>query len=117
MAMWLGRYYSGQHECHASTGAWSELSFQMITLSFVAGLSQVRPERLIETSRFGWYKQRQVDVLTKSSLRLPINCTVVYIHKDFGNHERDMESYGMTENRSEENRMEEKEIMKRNETR
>jgi hypothetical protein len=54
----------------------------MITPSFVAGLSQVRPERLIEKSFLGQYKQRQVDVLTKSSLRLPTTHTVVYICRD-----------------------------------
>ena len=37
-------------DCHMSTGTWSELSL-MITPSFVAGLSQVRPDRLIERSR------------------------------------------------------------------
>ena len=52
--------------------------------SFVAGLSQVRPEKTCresESSR-GFSKQRQVDLLTKSSLRLPLDRTVVYIQRD-----------------------------------
>ena len=78
----------------------------MITPSFVAGLSQVRPERLVEKSKFERCKQRQVDILTKSSLRLPINCTVVYIQQDFEDHEREMETHGKTKNRNKENRRE-----------
>ena len=72
------------HKCHASTGAWSELSLTMTIPSFVAGLLQVRPERLIEKVEVqeGFFKQRQVDLLTKSSLRLLLDRTVVYIQRD-----------------------------------
>ena len=78
----------------------------MTTPSFIAGLSQVRPERLIEESEFEWCKQRQVDILTKSSLRLPINRTVVYIQQDSEDHEREIEKHGRAKNRNEENRRE-----------
>ena len=51
-----------------------ELLLWLTTPSFVAGLSQVRPERLIEEKQEGelkdCFKQRQVNLLTKSSLRL-----------------------------------------------
>ena len=53
------------------------------TPSFVAGLSQVRPERLIRVSEaLECFKQRRVDLLTKSSLRLLLDRTVVYIQQD-----------------------------------
>jgi hypothetical protein len=78
----------------------------MTTPSFVAGLSQVRPERLIEENEFRQCKQRRVDILTKSSLRLPINRTGVYIQQDFKDHEREIEIRGKTGNRSKENRRE-----------
>ena len=78
----------------------------MITPSFVASLSKVRPDRLIETSLgFERFKQRQVDVLTKSSLELPINCTVVYIHKGSRDHKQNIEADRIMRNRSEANRM------------
>ena len=36
--------------CHTSTGTWSELPW-MITPSFLASLSQVRPEKLVEKAK------------------------------------------------------------------
>ena len=60
---------------------------------------QVRPERLIEKRGSSGVKQRQVNVLTKSSLGLPINRTVVYIHRDLRDHVRNVESYRMMKNR------------------
>ena len=73
--------------CHASTGTWSELPLLMTTPSFVVGLSQVRPERLVEKERERrspkcFFKQRQVNLLTKSSLRLLLDRTAVYIQRD-----------------------------------
>ena len=62
---------------------------------------------------FGQCKQRQVDVLTKSSLRLLRDRTRVYIQRDFTSHERGREAYGMEEGRSEENRTLAKWIAKR----
>ena len=88
----------------------------MTTPSFVAGLSQVRPERLIEESGFERCKQRQVDILTKSSLELPTNRTVVYIQQDFKDHEREIERHGKVKNRNEENRRETKGVTSTNRT-
>jgi hypothetical protein len=51
-------------------------------------------------------KQRQVDILTKSSLRLPNDRTVVYIHRGLRDHEQDMETNRIAKNRSEANGME-----------
>ena len=74
---------SGKERCHASTGAWSESSLSIMIPGFTAGLSQVRPERLIEQNEIEILerdsKQRQVDLLTKSSLRLLVDRTAVYI--------------------------------------
>ena len=65
-------------KCHVLTGTWSELS-QMTTPSFIASLLQVRLDGLIEMSSEVVLKQRQVDILTKSSLELSTTHTVVYI--------------------------------------
>ena len=62
-------------------------------------------------------KQRRVDILTKSSLRLPINRTVVYIQQDSEDHEWEIEMRGKTRNRSEENRRETKGITSTSRTR
>ena len=43
-------------------------------------------------------KQRQVDILTKSSLRLPTIHTVVYIHRDSGRSQVDIETGGTEKN-------------------
>ena len=51
-------------------------------------------------------KQRRVNILTKSSLRLPSSRTVVYIHRVSRDHERDIETDRMAENRSKANRTE-----------
>ena len=57
--------------------------------SFIADLSQVRSERLIEKRKgVRVSKRRQVDLLTKSSLRLSTTRTVVYIAQSSRDHER-----------------------------
>ena len=56
------------------------------------------------------FKRRRVDVLTKSSLRLPSNRTVVYIYRGSTDHEHNTERDRMSRNRNEENRMEWKEL-------
>ena len=77
------------------------------TPSFTAGLSQVRPEKTCREKReFKRVKQRQVDILTKSSLGLPLDRTAVYIQRDFRSHGRDMESQRIIEKRVEGNRAE-----------
>ena len=48
-------------------------------------------------------KLRRVDILTKLSLRLPTNRTVVYIHRDLRDHKRDMKPDRMSKSESEEN--------------
>ena len=94
--------------CHASTGAWSESS--LITIpSFRSRSFASKTRKTCRREREGFercFKQRQVDILTKSSLRLPINRTVVYIYRGFSDHGRDIKSYRTTENRSERNQIE-----------
>ena len=77
----------------------------MIIPKLVAGLSQVRPERLIE-KRVDNVSEDKSMLLTKSSLALPTNRTVVYIYRDPRNHERNIEVDRMARNRSKENRIE-----------
>ena len=52
------------------------------------------------------FKQRRVDILTKSSLRLLSDCTGVYIHRDLRDHEQVIEANRIAKSRSEANGIE-----------
>ena len=90
--------------CHASTGARSELSLndnsQLRSWSFP---SKTRETFRVEGEWLERCKQRQVNLLTKSSLRLPLDHTVVYI-------QRDLEITSKTQSRKEQQRNESKGI-------
>ena len=71
-----------QRECHTSTGAWSEFIFDDNSELCSGSFASKTRETYREKGTWRRYKQRQVDVLTKSSLRLPTIRTVVYIRRD-----------------------------------
>ena len=72
--------------CHASTGAWSEFVFEMTTpkLRSRSFTRKTRKPYRVEVLVGCLVKQRQVDLLTKSSLRLLVDRTVVYIQQESG---------------------------------
>ena len=53
-------------------------------------------------------KQRRVDILTKSSLRLPNSRTVVYIHRGLQDHKQEIETDRTVKSRNEAKGMESK---------